>query len=269
MEFKFIYNPVWDANETLDVKNSNDFITTGSRFTENPDIPITERKMVSQFPNKHVVWTRKAGITENYVEDHGEYIAMFQKLLENVGDYTPATKEEEHQKAKDGAKFIISKGLLGTGFWFATKKLLPALRFTQDKNVDKSTDEFKEAHLLIDTILHGPREAAVTVLKTMTDKEVTIYNNDVAINNKKVSGKTEHTNATGTYQRIGFNVYDYSEFFKKMLSDDEYHRKLSRKGQAGITSLEKEIPNLNVDKFVHEWHEEYRGILHRIDHIID
>lgn len=266
--FHFEFHPVWDANEVFDVENSRDFLTTGSRFTENPEIPITERKMISQFPSRHVVWQRKEGITKNYVADRGEYIEMYQKLADDIENYTPATKEEEYQKAKAGAKFIISKGLLGTGYWFATDKLLPALRLTEDETADKSSEEYVNASLLVHTLYHGPREAAVSVLKTKTDKEVSVFNNDVAINNAKISGKTEHTNKTGTYQRIGFNVYDYSEFFQRILTEDQYHRKLSRSGNGGITSLEKEIPDLNIERFIFEWYEEFRAILNRIKHLV-
>jgi hypothetical protein len=173
---------------------------------------------------------------------------------------------DREPSCKFGSRFVLDVETLGIGFWYSSPEILKSVNFVDDpKNVENpDSKEFRRSSLIVQNILHGPFNAMINVLQPKTEKKILKLGNDLAFGRQKFCGQDEHLNASGTYSAMGINHGYNDEFFKKILSEDEYHRS-TRMGITGISAI---IPGYGRDEFAEEWVAELARMIAEAENVM-
>jgi len=251
---KLLYDYNIDDISSVDNEVSKLITPRSDLIGSNYELPIVDRQLTGIYANRAYVWMRTDKIkeTEIRIEDH-----------DLIWYHTPMRAGESDKKI--GARFILDVGTLGIGYWYSSKKILESVNFIDNPKNDPESKEFIQAGIIANNILHGLYIGLSNILQNKTTKKVEYINNDVLIDGKKICGGDEMLNHTGTYQVMGINYHYNDEFFKEVLSTDEYHRQ----NNFGITGISNEIPGYSREEFSEEWMAEVVRLVEEAEEFID
>jgi hypothetical protein len=198
-------------------------MTTRNKFVVNPDTPLEETALTIYTIDRNVVYKKQ--ITE-------------QLKMESVDGDTIITSP-----MKPGE---IELGKQNTTFLFSSDQIVFEYKF-------KGDCESETANLLA-------RSVALAAQKLLPNCDVTLKNNDIIINGKKVAGIDTNKNNTGLYESMSLTFLYDPKVFEKYLSQSD----LDRKTGLGITGLKNERDDLTVELFINTavetFQEEYKKL---------
>lgn len=217
-------------------------------LVNNNELEIPYSKLEAIYSNKPYIWARTQGISKDKI-----------KLDDNgvIWYHTPMRAREA--RCKFGSRFIIDIGTCGLGYWISSPKIMESINFVDNpKNIENNdTKEFKRASIIVQNTIKAPFTALINILQPRTKIKLTVMGNDLAFGRKKFCGADEHVNKSGLYQAIGINYSYDDDFFKKILTEDEYHRST----RAGITGISNIIPNYSREEFTEEFTSEVKRLV--------
>jgi len=238
-------------NYNMDDINSKDnlikqIINPREKLVADEEFNIDKNKIHSIFTTRPWIWMRTFGIEKDEIEMDDDGIFWY---------HTPMRKREA--SCKFGSRFILSLGSVACGYWYSSPKLQESFNYISDKSNDVRSKEWIKAKTIYQYTVKGPFTSLVNILTPKTPDRINIMGNDIAIGRRKICGTDEHLNSSGTYHAMGTNWYYDDEFFKKLLSEDEYHRST----RMGISGISNEIPGYGKEEFMEEWMTELKRIV--------
>jgi len=249
MEFNIFYD--YNIDNVMAPDNLvGEVLKTRKVIALNTGLPITQRKFNAFYNEKAFGWIRVEGLTQLEIE-----------VKEDIVWFRVPINPAETLKDKADHILFVSKDTASIGYWYAKDKLKDIVAYVDDNPHLNTTEEFRVKNLISQNIMHDTYNSLLKVLRPKTTKNIVVVNNDIEIDGKKICGTGEHLNNTGTFQEILVNYAYDDDLFRKILADDDFHRKTGQ----GITGISNEIPGFTKQEFMEEWAFEFDKLIKEVE----